>query len=96
MAVLPKGWKMKRAKVRGAFGETDYDKKVVKINKKRHEKGSMARNPDGTENLLTTILHEINHVRYPKKSEKGVEKLAVAMKSRMSDKQKAKYYAAAT
>lgn len=95
MSVLPKGWKMKRGKVRGAFGETDYDRKVIKINKKAHKTGTMTRNPDGSESLLTTILHEVNHVRHPKKGERGVEKLARAMKSRMGPRQKAKYYAAA-
>lgn len=95
--LLPSDWKVQvDNKMRGAYGDTNYDKKVVRVSKKAHRPKSKGRrktpNNDGSENLLMTIMHEMNHVRHPNMSEKGVEKLAKAMKSRMSDKQKAKYY----
>ncbi len=92
-----KRWQFKTDnKLRGAFGETDYDKKIVRINKRRHAKNQpvrhLTKNKDGSENMLVTALHEINHVKHPKMGERGVEKLARAMKSRMSKKQKNRIY----
>lgn len=84
-------------KLRGAFGETDFSKKVVRINKKKHRKGAdvkhLTPNKDGSENLLTTIVHEQTHINHPQMGERKVEKLARAMKRKMSPKQKARMYA---
>lgn len=95
------GFKVKTDnKLRGAFGETDLDKKVIRINKKRHRANAPVKhltpNKDGSENLLTTIVHEGIHAKQPNKKENSVEKLARAMVSRMSPKQKSRYYAKAS
>lgn len=93
-----KGWRIKKDdRLRGAYGETNYDKKLIRINKKKHRSTNTklkryTPNKDGSENLLMTIVHEVNHVVHPNMKERGIEKLAKAMKARMSDKQKAKYY----
>lgn len=81
--------------MRGAYGEIDYDRKVIKVNPKRHKSKKVRRltsNKDGTENLLVTMLHEEVHRNHPKMHERNVEKLARAMKSRMGDKAKKKTY----
>jgi uncharacterized protein YneF (UPF0154 family) len=84
-------------KLRGAYGQTDFDKKEIVINKKAHRKNNgrkkLVPNPDGSENKLITILHEMGHKNHPKMSEKGVEKLARAMKPKLSTKQKQRLYA---
>ena len=90
------GFKVKNdAKLRGAYGETDFDKKTIRINKAKHKKKGVKRitpNKDGSENMAMTILHEAMHAKHPKKGEKAVENLARAMKSRMSPKQKKRLY----
>ena len=89
-------WKYKTTNKRGAFGETDFEKKTITINKKRHKSKNVRKltpNKDGSENLLTTIAHEFAHKNHPKiNSEKKIEKLARAMVSKMSPKRKAKLY----
>lgn len=83
--------------LRGAYGETDFDKKTIRINKKKHKATNkntkrITPNKDGSENLLNTILHEAMHVKHPKLGERAVEKLARAMKTRMSPTQKQRLY----
>lgn len=88
------GWKIKKDNtLRGAYGETDFDKKLIRINKKRHKKGETNKNADGSENLLDTIVHEKLHATHPNMHEKTVRKLARAMSSKMGKKQKAAHYA---
>lgn len=62
-------------KLKGAYGETDTTKKVIKINKKLHKDKKYKRvkaNKDGTESLRNTIKHEKLHAKYPSLSEKAV------------------------
>lgn len=91
-----KGFKVKKdSSLRGAYGETDFEKRVVRINKKKHKSTKEKRitpNKDGSENMATTIQHELLHVKYPRKNEKAIEKLARAMVGKKSPKQKAKLY----
>ncbi len=72
----PKGWKMKvDNKMRGAFGETDYEEKTVRINKKRHKnKQALKEFAKKDQSLLNTIAHELKHVKHPKMTEKNVRK----------------------
>ena len=81
-------------KLRGAYGETDTDKKVIRINKERHRKNVTRynKNPDGTESLIDSIVHEEDHADAPKKHEKTVYKDAKKKVERMSVKQKQKLY----
>lgn len=88
-------YKFKTGKVRGGYGETDLKNKVIKIDKSKHKRKGTKRitpNKDGSENMLTTIVHEMTHKRHPKMGEEKVEKLARAMKSRMGTKQKQRLY----
>ncbi len=68
------------------FGETDLDRKVVKVNKKRakatHQKGE----------LLDTIAHELLHVKHPKAKERTIQKKTERVTKRLSPKEKAKLY----
>lgn len=97
----PKRWKFRvDNKLRGAYGQTDFDTKTVLINKKKHKDKKMLakerkyhRLPDGTESIIDTIEHELGHVRNPKASEAKVEKAATRRVAKMSPAQKKKTYA---
>lgn len=97
----PKRWKFKvDNKLRGAYGQTDFDTKTVLINKKKHKNKKMLakerkyhRLPDGTESILDTIEHEKGHILKPKASETKVETAATKRVAKMSPRQKKKAYA---
>lgn len=97
----PKRWKFRTDnKLRGAYGETNFDTKTVLINKKKHKDKKMLakerrynRLPDGTESILDTIEHEAGHIRNPKATERQVEKSAQSRVKKMSPQQKKKSYA---
>lgn len=97
----PKRWKFKvDNKLRGAYGQTDFDTKTVLINKKKHKDKKMLakerkyhRLPDGTESIIDTIEHELGHIRKPKASERQVEKNATKRVAKMSTRAKQKTYA---
>lgn len=82
-------------KMRGAFAEVDFEKKVVRVNKKRHKSksaGRISKNPDGSEKLIDTLVHENEHILDPLATEKQVKKRAKRKVEKMSKKQKAKFY----
>lgn len=92
------GWRFKtNNKMRGAFAETDFSKKTVRLNKKIHKKGgshdSEKKNPDGSASMLNSIEHELQHIRDPKATEKQVRKRTRKSIKRLSPKQKKKRYA---
>lgn len=97
----PRRWKFKvDNKLKGAYGETNFDTKTVLINKKKHKDKKMLKNerryhrlPDGTESIIDTIEHELGHVRNPKATERQVEKSATRRVAKMSPTQKKKTYA---
>lgn len=97
----PKRWKFKvDNKLKGAYGETNFDTKTVLINKKKHKDKKALKNerryhrlPDGTESILDTIEHERGHILKPKASEAKVEKAATRRVAKMSPAQKKKAYA---
>lgn len=97
----PKEWKFKvDNKLRGAFAETDFNKKLVRVNKKKHtdkkllaRERSYNRNPDGSESLLDSLVHEKEHINDPKASEHKVVKRAARKVAKMSTRQKRKTYA---
>lgn len=72
-------------KLRGALGETDFKKGVIKINKKRAKK-------QGPGEVLKTIVHEEEHVLHPKKTEKHVERDMKRKVKRMHPALKKAYY----
>lgn len=66
-------WKRKVDKKMKDYGDIDYQKKRIRINPKKGE-------------MLTTILHEEEHRKYPSKTEKLVEKAAKAKEKKLSPK----------
>lgn len=94
------GWKYKTDnKMRGAYGETDFEKKTVRINKKKHTNKKALkterrynRNPDGSENMLDTIVHEMSHIANPKAGERKTEKRAKRITKKLSTRTKKRIY----
>ncbi len=72
-------------KLKGSYGETDLDNKVVKVNKRLHKK-------DG-ESLLDTIVHERMHLKHPKMHERTVRKLTPKKVKTLSKKARKNLYA---
>ena len=67
------------------FGETDFKKKVIRINKskkKNKRKGE----------ILDTIVHEEQHRIHPEMKEKNVQKRTKKLVKKMGDKTKVKMY----
>lgn len=81
-----RGWKYKVDNKLRAFGEIDYDRKTIRVNKKKNRKHG------GAGELLDTIVHELAHRDHPKMKEKNVKKLAARVINRSSTKKKKKYY----
>ena len=80
-------------KLKSAYGQTNLDTKKVEINKKAHKNMKLERvnkNPNGTESLVDTIVHEEMHAKHPKMHEKTVRKKAKKVVARLSQKQKSK------
>ncbi len=67
-----------------SFGETDLEKKTIRINK------SKKKNTPG--DVLDTIVHEKEHILHPKKHENTVRRATEKKIKRMSPKQKQKHY----
>lgn len=90
-----KNWVVKRDdKMRGAFGETDYEKKVIRINVKRHKSSApkIAPKDNGHEHLGKTIFHEFLHKRHPEWTERQVRKHEKSDWPKLSTAQKKSYY----
>lgn len=67
------------------FGETDYEKKVIRINKNKAKKV-------GPGELLDTIVHEETHKGNPNLKENSIRKKAMKKIQHMTPKQKSKMY----
>lgn len=87
-------WKRKvNNNLRGAFGETDYGKRTITINKKRHKnKAALKKFPKIDQTLLNTIVHEETHAAHPRMLERTVRKVARRKTMTMSIKEKNKLY----
>ena len=80
-------------KLRGALGETYFDKKTIVINKKRHKNPVvMKKFAKVDRTLINTIVHEELHAKHPKMYEKTVRKLARVKVNKMSIAKKKKLY----
>ncbi len=80
-----------------AYGETDFGKKTIRINKTMAKKDPMHKrklhkNASKYPEILDTIVHEVDHVKHPKKLEKNVRRDAKRKIKIMSKKQKQKNY----
>lgn len=63
--------------MRGAYGETDFETKTIRINKKRHKQPGAKRitpKANGDEHIGMTIYHEELHRKHPKMTEREVRK----------------------
>lgn len=79
------GWEYRiDDKLKGAFGETDFSKKRILINRKLHKKRK--------ESIIDTLVHETMHKNHPRMKEKTVRKRTPAVLSRMSERSKRKLY----
>lgn len=86
--------------MKGAFGETDYEKKTIKINKKlsrqaaKTKKGAWKKYGMSKKDtsVINSIVHEKLHKNHPKMLEGTVRKKAHKLVSKMGRKAKAKLY----
>lgn len=67
------------------YGDTDTQKKVIRINKKKSMKA-------GKGELLDTIVHEEQHAKHPMMKEKTVRRKTAGVVKKMTKKQKSKMY----
>lgn len=67
------------------YGETDLEKKTVRINKSKKKNKKPG-------DILDTIVHEKMHIRHPKKLERTVRKETKKVIKKMGKKLKAKHY----
>jgi hypothetical protein len=82
---MKKKWKrVVDNKMRGAYGETNFETQTIRINKTKHTKDNAL--------LIDTIVHEEIHRLHPKMHEKTVRKLAAKKVETMSQKTKNRYY----
>ena len=79
-----KSYKRKVDNKMHSYGETDLEKKIVRINK------SKKKNKPG--DIIDTIVHEKEHILHPKKHEKTVRRDTVKKLKKMTRKQKQKNY----
>jgi hypothetical protein len=80
-----KGWKWVVDDRMRDYGETDYERRIVRINCELHRKHRVS--------LLDTLLHEELHVQYPFLSERMVCELTSANLSSLTARDKARLYA---
>jgi hypothetical protein len=79
------GWKWVVDDRMRDYGETDYERRVVRINCELHRKHRVS--------LLDTLLHEELHVQYPFLSERMVCELTSASLPCLTVRDKARLYA---
>jgi|KBSMisStandDraft_5_1062788.scaffolds.fasta_scaffold1396015_1 hypothetical protein len=80
-----RGWKWVVDNRMRDYGETDYERRVVRINRMLHRKHRVS--------LLDTLLHEELHVQYPFLSERMVCELTTARLPHLSARDKSRLYA---
>lgn len=68
-----------------AFGDTDFQKKLIRINKRKSLKS-------GPGELLDTIKHELTHAKHPKMGEKRVRSVTETVLKRATTRQKSRLY----
>lgn len=83
---LKKMYKVKTDNKMRWFGDTDLDKKVIRVNRKRSRKSGRPGE------VLDTIVHEVQHAKHPRMSESGVRKKTVKVIKNLTKRQKKSYY----
>lgn len=84
---------VKDNKLKSAYGESDFDRNLIRVNVKKHSDPSLKRInplPDGNEDLASTVQHELLHFRHKKMKEKNIRKLEKKTVAHMGAGQKAK------
>lgn len=83
--------------LRGAMGETDYGKKLIRVNKPLHRKVKKSKKglyriskKDST--LINTLVHETLHAKHPRMHERTVRKLTSTKVARMGKVAKKRMY----
>jgi hypothetical protein len=61
-------WRVRFCKLRGAYGECDYDKREIRLSRELAGR-----------DLMDTILHEVFHARWPDIAEESVLEFAASM-----------------
>jgi hypothetical protein len=67
------------------YGDIDYDKRIIRVNKSSKKNKKMG-------DIINTIVHEETHRLHPKMYERNVKKFVVKKLNRMGKKQKQKLY----
>ncbi len=67
------------------YGDTDLDKKVIRINKSKQMNTKRG-------DIIDTIVHEVHHAKHPMKHEKTVRKDTKKIIKTLTKKAKKKYY----
>lgn len=80
-----KKWKRKTDNKMHAYGDTDLEQKVIRVNKKKSKKG-------GKGEVLDTIVHEAYHAKHPKAHERTTRKKTKNIIKHLNKKQKKSYY----
>lgn len=81
----PKKYKKVVANKMRSYGDTDYNKRIIRVNKSKKKNKKRG-------DIIDTIVHEETHVRHPKMHEKTVSKKTKKIIKRMSTKTKKKAY----
>lgn len=75
------------------YGFTDYNKKIITINKEIHKKKKSGTSiPKKDQTLINTIVHEELHKNHPKMHEKTVMKVTKKKVKSMGEKAKKRLY----
>ena len=92
---MAKKYKIKIDNKMEAFGEVDFDKKIIKINRKAHikaKKKALWDIPQKDSTLINTLLHEKMHIAHPKMKERNIRKITREKLIEMSKKIKNRLY----
>jgi len=92
-----KKWKRVVDNKMHGFGDIDFDKKIIRVNKKRSKNKPSRKRPINKgaskfPEVLDTILHEETHRKQSKLHEKTLKKKIVRKMKKMGRKQKQRLY----
>ncbi len=69
-----------------AYGDTDTEKRLIRINVKKSKKSG------NRGEVLNTIIHETEHAKHPRLGERQTYKRTARLEKRLSRRKKQKYY----
>ena len=81
--------------MKGAYGESDLNTGLIRINKKKHKQAYKRINPlpNGDEEITSTLTHELLHFKYPNKGEQKIRRLEKKTVAEMTSTEKRKLLA---